>query len=197
MTLTELVNEVVNYSALKEVRTEMAARRRDLLHTYNNSSVLPAVAEFEKLAAVTPHAIDVLRAQGAQACKYEVVLAAKEADGGRQMPTYVVARMGSGARSIASAYGTALTAAIADGCTAQAAEAAAVGAAVAASATSASSGEAGGSSSGSDADTTEAAFNVFLKDMRAIDAGLPSDAPAAFRVVSLLHCSCQFSQHTG
>lgn len=199
MTLTELVCTLVSFSELKELRTEMLAARRALVQTFNRSSVLPAVVDFEKLKLVSPYAIGVLRAQAAQSCKYEVVLAAHAAEGGSEAATYVVAPMGSGALTIARAYGAAL-AASADGTTAAAKEAA-TAAAVAASATSiaelraaAASGAAG---SGGAAGGGAAAGDGLEGLHAAVDAGLAADDPAAFRLVSLLRCSCQFPWHSG
>ncbi|KAJ1629612.1 hypothetical protein T492DRAFT_1145006 [Pavlovales sp. CCMP2436] len=91
-----------------DLTTELKKRCKELLQVYNGSSILPAVKVVEKLNALTPYCIELLRAQAAMASSFEISKAVSdEIDGDGELvqeSIWVVARMGEGARAIAEAF---------------------------------------------------------------------------------------------
>ncbi|KAJ1633642.1 hypothetical protein T492DRAFT_1142645 [Pavlovales sp. CCMP2436] len=108
MLLVDLVNYLINYHLIKDLTTELKKRRKELLQVYNGSSILPAVKVVEKLNALTPYCIELLRAQAAMVSSFEISKAVSdEIDGDGELvqeSIWVVAPMGEGARAIAEAF---------------------------------------------------------------------------------------------
>jgi hypothetical protein len=122
MLLVDLVDFLINYSTIKEFTVELRARRKEQLHAYNGSSLLPSVQKVEKWKpSLTPYCIDMLRGQAAQASRYEVCEAIpNEFDEENELVQeviYVVAPMEGGAQAIAAAFRAAYVPARRSGCT--------------------------------------------------------------------------------
>jgi hypothetical protein len=181
MKLVALVDELVHYVDMKEIKTERAASRRAHLMAAHSSTKLPAVETFLNKDTVTPYAGMILTAQAALAGKYSVALVTATADTAEL--TYVVAPMGPAANQIAAAYSAAHSAAVADGCDAAAA-------AIAAASTKLSAG-------GQAAAAAEVEQVGGLEWHEAADFCMQVEDRTAWRLTSLCSCSCQFYKHKG
>lgn len=74
MTLTKLVNELLNWKQWKEYKTEMLRCRQALQQAYLGSNSLPFVEELRTRALISPYAYELLQSQAGQASHYTVTV---------------------------------------------------------------------------------------------------------------------------
>lgn len=185
MKLLEVLEELVHYVDMKEIKAERVAEQRAHLLAAKCSTMLPAVGELLQQHSITSYAGQILSAQAALSGKYSVAQVAGAADSTTVM--YIVAPMGPLANKIAATYAAAHAAAVADG-----SDAAAAAAITAVSVQLAAGGQA-------DAAASPALEQQVggLEWQVAADYCIHTENQLAWRLTSLKSCSCQFHKHKG
>ena len=178
--LVDLVEFLTEYREMHEIKNEIKSCKRALLQAYSDVK-LPSVAALERKKIISPYAVDVLRAQAAEATGYEMAEALPGPSA--ELSTYIVARQGGGAKSRAAAFREAHDAAVGQGADEKTALAIATAAAAAARAAPAS--------------IPCPEVTAPAEGDPAVELNLQAEDCSSWRLTSLRRCSCQFQRHKG
>ena len=176
----DLVEFLTEYREMHEIKNEIKSCKRALLQAYSDVK-LPSVAALERKKIISPYAVDVLRAQAAEATGYEMAEALPGPSA--ELSTYIVARQGGGAKSRAAAFREAHDAAVGQGADEKTALAIATAAAAAARAAPAS--------------IPCPEVTAPAEGDPAVELNLQAEDCSSWRLTSLRRCSCQFQRHKG